>query len=148
MERPGQQRVIHPKYLQPALDQGLLSLEKREEKQPYKKGKDGAKLVAGGQKLASFQEAPAPEGPGMISQAAGVVGAGIAGVGGAAAGLGAGLVGGIAAQLPTPYEAGAAIGGGVASAGGALIGGAVGLVGAALGGGEQPESEDSGNILI
>tara|TARA_R110002126_G_scaffold146267_1_gene292219 strand:- start:2528 stop:5557 length:3030 start_codon:yes stop_codon:yes gene_type:complete len=148
VERPGQQRVIHPKYLQPALDQGLLSLEKREEKQPYKKGKDGAKLVAGGQKLASFQEAPAPEGPGMISQAAGVVGAGIAGVGGAAAGLGAGLVGGIAAQLPTPYEAGAAIGGGVASAGGALIGGAVGLVGAALGGGEQPESEDSGNILI
>ena len=50
-------RVIHPMYLDPALDRGLLSLEKLEKPQPYKKRKDSPKGLQSGP--SGFKSPPA-----------------------------------------------------------------------------------------
>ena len=61
MEKKGQQRTIHHKYLLPSLETGILRLEKLDEKQPFKKGKAPPVLPVGGQPISKGFEVGEPE---------------------------------------------------------------------------------------
>ena len=136
--------VIAPRYLEPALQNGLLRLEKLDEKVPYKKpsklgGAKGLESGSGrpdGIKTGFLEVEPSAE-PGMLSNIGAGLGAVAGGVAGAGAGLISGAAGAIASQLPTPYEAGSAVGSGIVN----LVGAGAGLVSGALSSVEEEPEE-------
>ena len=144
MEQATGKRIIAPKTLDPALEKGLLRIEKLDEAYPYEIGSKKEKLEKKGRPFGTKEGfiAPEPE-PSMLAGAGEVVGNIAGGVASAGAGLIGGIAGGVAAQLPTPYEAGVGVGGALAGAGVGLLQGAAGLVAGAIGGGAESDSDES-----
>ena len=61
VEQSSGKRVIHPKFLDPAIKSGLLTIEKLEQRQPYKKGTTNPAGVGGGGTAFGFSEPLEPE---------------------------------------------------------------------------------------
>ena len=61
VEQSSGKRVIHPKFLDPAIKSGLLTIEKLEQRQPYKKGSTNPAGVGGGGTAFGFSEPLEPE---------------------------------------------------------------------------------------
>ena len=139
MEQATGKRIIAPKTLDPALEKGLLRIEKLDEAYPYEIGSKKEKLEKKGRPFGTKEGFIAASGFGGSASAGNIAG----GVASAGAGLIGGIAGGVAAQLPTPYEAGVGVGGALAGAGVGLLQGAAGLVAGAIGGGAESDSDES-----